>query len=145
MDEKLAFVVEYLRGEWGGHSTSGSRGIAVTARRGWRSGPACTVDPGGLPFEQGNRFSRPDYPLESIVVAAAFDTYAAAKLLREAGFDERQAGAAVAVVRDAVTEGAAIKADIVRLETLVERSVNRVLLAIIAAVAVVIAAVKLLP
>ena len=59
MDEKLAFVVEYLRGERGGHSTSGSHGIAVTTRRSWRSGPACTVDPGGLLFEQGNRFSRP--------------------------------------------------------------------------------------
>ena len=78
-------------------------------------------------------------------MTAIFDTYAAAKLLREAGFDERQAEAAVAVVRDAVTEGAATKADIARLETLIERGVNRVLLAIIAAVGVVIAAVKLLP
>ena len=78
-------------------------------------------------------------------MTAIFDAYAAAKLLREAGFDERQAEAAVAVVRDAVTEGAATKADIARLETLIERGVNRVLLAIIAAVGVVIAAVKLLP
>ena len=49
------------------------------------------------------------------------------------------------MVRDAATEGAATKADIARLETFVERGVNRVLLAIIAAVAVVIAVVKLLP
>ena len=78
-------------------------------------------------------------------MTATFDTYAVAKLLREAGFDERQAEAAVAVVRDAVTEGVATKSDIARLETLIERGVNRVLLAIIAAVGVVIAAVKLLP
>ena len=78
-------------------------------------------------------------------MAATFDTYAAAKLLPEAGFDERQAEAAVAVVRDAVTEGVATQADIARLETLVERGVNRLLLAIIAAVGVVIAGVKLLP
>lgn len=43
---------------------------------------------------------------------AAFDTYAAAKALRDAGFDERQAEAAVAMVRDAVTEGVATKADL---------------------------------
>ena len=78
-------------------------------------------------------------------MAATFDTYAAAKLLREAGFDERQAEATVAVVRDAVTERVATKADIARLATLIERGVNRLLLAIIAAVGVVIAGVKLLP
>ena len=78
-------------------------------------------------------------------MAATFDTYAAAKLLREAGFDERQAEAAVAVVRDAVTDGVATKADIARLETLIERGVNRLLLAIIAAVGVVIVGVELLP
>ena len=33
----------------------------------------------------------------------AFDTYTAAKHLREAGFDERQAEAAVSMVRDAVS------------------------------------------
>ena len=44
--------------------------------------------------------------------ATAFDTYAAAKTLREAGFDERQAEAAVTMVRDAVTEGVATKADL---------------------------------
>ena len=49
------------------------------------------------------------------------------------------------MVRDAVTEGVATKADIARLETLIERGVNRLLLAIIAAVGVVIAGVKLLP
>ncbi len=47
---------------------------------------------------------------------AAFDTYAAAKALREAGFDERQAEAAVVMVRDAMTEGVASKNDIARLE-----------------------------
>ena len=33
---------------------------------------------------------------------AAFDTYAAAKRLRDAGFDEAQAEAAVSMVRDAL-------------------------------------------
>ena len=45
-----------------------------------------------------------------------FDTYAAAKALRDAGFDEPQAEAAVAMVRDAVSEGAATKEDATRLE-----------------------------
>ena len=46
------------------------------------------------------------------MTATAFDTYAAAKALREAGFDEAQAEAAVTMVRDAVTEGVATKADL---------------------------------
>lgn len=45
-----------------------------------------------------------------------FDTYTAAKALRDAGFDEPQAEAAVAMVRDAVSEGAATKEDAIRLE-----------------------------
>ena len=51
---------------------------------------------------------------------AAFDTYAAAKKLREAGFDERQAEAAISMVRDAFTEGVATKAEIARLEAKVD-------------------------
>ena len=51
---------------------------------------------------------------------AAFDTYAAAKKLREAGFDERQAEAAIGMVRDAFTEGVATKAEIARLEAKVD-------------------------
>ena len=46
------------------------------------------------------------------MTVATFDTYAAAKMLREAGFNEGQAEAAVAMVRDAVTEGVATKADL---------------------------------
>ena len=46
------------------------------------------------------------------MAVAAFDTYAAAKTLREAGFDERQAEAAVAMVHGAVIEGVATKADL---------------------------------
>ena len=51
--------------------------------------------------------------------AAAFDTYAAAKRLRDAGFDERQTEAAVSMVRDAVSadrEQLATKADIADLK-----------------------------
>ena len=43
---------------------------------------------------------------------AAFDTYVAAKTLRAAGFDEKQAEAAVTVIRDAVIESSATKADL---------------------------------
>ena len=51
--------------------------------------------------------------------AAAFDTYTAAKHLRDAGFDERQAEAAVSMVRDAVSadrDEVATKADIADLK-----------------------------
>ena len=50
---------------------------------------------------------------------AAFDTYTAAKRLRDAGFDERQAEAAVSMVRDAVgadRDALATKADLDALE-----------------------------
>ena len=72
---------------------------------------------------------------------AAFDTYTAAKRLRDAGFDEAQAEAAVVMVREAVTEGfattraeatrqasaetAALQAGFVRLESAVEGHVAR--------------------
>lgn len=79
------------------------------------------------------------------MTAAIFDSYAAAKRLREAGFDEGQAEAAVAVIRDAVTEGVATKTDVARLETLIERGVNRLLLAMFAVGGLVVAAIKLLP
>ena len=51
--------------------------------------------------------------------AATFDTYTAAKHLRDAGFDERQAEAAVSMVRDAVgadRDELATKADIADLK-----------------------------
>ena len=54
------------------------------------------------------------------MTVATFDTHAAVTALRKAGFEERQAEAAVALVRDAVTEGVATKADIDRLETKME-------------------------
>ena len=50
------------------------------------------------------------------MIVATFDTYTAAKALRKAGFDERQAEAAVVMVRDAVTENVATRADFSRLE-----------------------------
>ena len=51
---------------------------------------------------------------------AAFDTYAAAKKLRDAGFDERQAEAAISMVREAFTEGVATKAEVARLEAKID-------------------------
>ena len=51
---------------------------------------------------------------------AAFDTYTAAKRLRDAGFDEHQAEAAVSMVRDATgadRDALATKADLAELET----------------------------
>ena len=54
-----------------------------------------------------------------------FDTYAAAKALRNAGFDEPQAEAAVAMVRDAVSEGVATGEDAARLESKIESETAR--------------------
>ena len=54
------------------------------------------------------------------MTAAAFDTYTAAKRLRDAGFDERQAEAAVSMVRDATgaeRDALATKADLDRFAT----------------------------
>ena len=48
--------------------------------------------------------------------SAAFDTHAAIKTLQEANFDEAQAEAAVAMVRDAITEGGATGRDILELK-----------------------------
>ncbi len=50
--------------------------------------------------------------IRRMTTALAFDAYAAAKTLRDAGFDEAQAEAAVAMVRDAFAEGAATRTDI---------------------------------
>ena len=44
--------------------------------------------------------------------AVTFDTHAAVRSLRQAGFDETQAEAAVGMVRDAVNESVATKVDI---------------------------------
>ena len=73
---------------------------------------------------------------------AAADTCAAAKALREAGFDEAQDEAGVAVARDAVTEGGATKADLASLET---RLAVRFYGGLLAAVAAVVALMKPLP
>ena len=77
---------------------------------------------------------------------AAFDTYAAAKALRDAGFDERQAEAAVAMVRDAVTEGVATKADLrAEIAGLEMRLTIRLGGLVVAVGGLVVALVKLLP
>ena len=47
---------------------------------------------------------------------ATFDTQAAADTLREAGVEEAQAKATVAMVRDAIAEGVATKTDIAELK-----------------------------
>ncbi len=54
------------------------------------------------------------------MTAAVFDTYTAAKRLRDAGFNERQAEAAVSMVRDATgaeRDALATKADLDRFAT----------------------------
>ena len=59
-----------------------------------------------------------------------FDTYAAAKHLRDAGFDERQAEAAVSMVRDAVgavREALATKADLAELRAATRADLYRAL------------------
>ena len=79
------------------------------------------------------------------MTVATFDTYAAAKMLREAGFNEGQAEAAVAMVRDAVTEGVATKADIVALKADIAALKAELTWRMVILAGVVIAAVKLIP
>lgn len=52
-----------------------------------------------------------------------FDTYAADKALRDAGFDRPRAEAAVAMVRDAVSEGVATGEDAARPESKVDTGI----------------------
>ena len=76
---------------------------------------------------------------------ATFDTYTAAKHLREAGFDERQAEAAVSMVRDAVGADRgelATKADLTAAIAALEARLTWRLAGIAAAI---VAAVKLIP
>ena len=78
--------------------------------------------------------------------ATIFDTYAAAKRLRDAGFDEDQAEAAVTMVRDAIgsdRDQLATKADIAEIRTALANAVNRMLLAQIAIAGLLFAAIKL--
>ena len=90
---------------------------------------------------------------------AAFDTYAAAKLLRDAGFDEHQAEAAVSMVRDATAADrdqlatkadlAALRADLAALESRVDarlaRLEARLTWRLVGIAAAIVAAVKLIP
>lgn len=94
--------------------------------------------------------------------AAAFDTCAAAKRLRDAGFDEDQAEAAVSMVRDAIgsdRDQLATKADLEQLRIATKadleqlriatkadlaNAVNRMLIAQIAVGGLIVALVKLL-
>ena len=72
---------------------------------------------------------------------ATFDTYTAAKHLRDAGFDERQAEAAVSMVRDAIGADRgelATKADLAALEA-------RLTWRLVGIAAAIVAAVKLIP
>ena len=76
---------------------------------------------------------------------AAFDTYTAAKRLRDAGFDERQTEAAVSMVRDAVgadREQLATKAD---LDTAIAALEARLTWRLVGIAAAIVAAVKLIP
>ena len=83
--------------------------------------------------------------------AAVFDTYAAAKRLRDAGFDEDQAEATVSMVRDAVgydRDQLATKADLEQLRITTKadlaNAVNRMLIAQIAVGGMIVVLVKLL-
>ena len=83
---------------------------------------------------------------------ATFDTYTAAKRLRDAGFDERQAEAAVSMVRDAAgadREQLATKADLDALESRVDAKLAaleaRLTWRLVGIAAAIVAAVKLIP
>ena len=84
--------------------------------------------------------------------AATFDTYAAAKRLRDAGFDEDQAEAAVSMVRDAVgadREQLATKADLAELRAATRADLAaleaRLTWRLVGIAAAIVAAVKLIP
>ena len=80
--------------------------------------------------------------------AAAFDTYTAAKRLRDAGFDERQAEAAVSMVRDAAgadREQLATKADLAEVRADLAALEARLTWRLVGIAAVIVAAVKLIP
>ena len=83
---------------------------------------------------------------------AIFDTYTAAKHLRDAGFDERQAEAAVSMVRDAVgadREQLATKADLAELRAATRADLAaleaRLTWRLVGIAAAIVAAVKLIP
>ena len=77
--------------------------------------------------------------------AAAFDTYAAAKRLRDAGFDERQAEAAVSMVRDAVGADRGQLATKADLDTAIATLEARLTWRLVGIAAAIVAAVKLIP
>ena len=80
--------------------------------------------------------------------AAAFDTYAAAKRLRDAGFDEHQAEAAVAMVRDATSadrEALATKTDLAEIRADLAALEARLTWRLVGIAAAIVAAVKLIP
>ena len=80
------------------------------------------------------------------MIAATFDTYAATKRLRDARFDEGQAEAVVAMVRDALTEGVATKADMRAAVADLKACMLKVAIAIVIAnAALTVALIKLLP
>ena len=80
--------------------------------------------------------------------AATFDTYTAAKRLRDAGFDERQAEAAVSMVRDAAgadREQLATKADLAEVRADLAALEARLTWRLVGIAAAIVAAVKLIP
>ena len=77
--------------------------------------------------------------------AAAFDTYAAAKRLRDAGFDERQAEAAVSMVRAAVGADRGQLATKADLDTAIAALEARLTWRLVGIAAAIVAAVKLIP
>ena len=90
---------------------------------------------------------------------ATFDTYTAAKHLRDAGFDERQAEAAVSMVRDAVSADrgeiatkadlAEVRADLAGIESRGDAKLAaleaRLTWRLVGIAAAIVAAVKLIP
>ena len=77
-----------------------------------------------------------------------FDTYTAAKHLRDAGFDEGQAEAAVSMVRSAVgvdREQLATKADLATLKADLAALEARLTWRLVGLAAAIVAAVKLIP
>ena len=88
--------------------------------------------------------------------APGFDTLSYARRLEDAGVDEKQAEAHAEAVRDAMTRGAAAKADMVHLENKIDKGLGALetriaelkvtlSLAIVGVGGVIVAAIALLP
>ena len=73
-----------------------------------------------------------------MATATGFSTLRYAEKLKKAGVEEEQAAVHAEALREALQPGYATSAGVARLEALMERAVNNILLAILVAIGVII-------